>query len=106
MTYTYKITRMDVVNTADVQDYVVTAYYEYTGIDGEYSASIQGACKYEVSDENYVAYSDLDEATVIGWVEESLTENGVAANKKKLDVAINKQKNVAQEAAERELPWS
>lgn len=106
MTYTYKITRLDVVNTTNVNNYVVMAYYEIEGTDGTYTAAVQGACKYKVTEGDFTPFEELTENQVIGWVKTSLGERGIEANQKYIIKEIENQKNPSPEPHKQDLPWS
>lgn len=105
MTYTYTITRLDVIDTTSVTNYVVMAYYDYKGVDGEYSASVQGACKYEVTEGDFTPFEELTQEQVIGWVETSLGAEGIAANQNYVAKEIEKEKNPTPVPHEEPLPW-
>ena len=72
--------------------FVFTAHWRCTASDGDYSASSYGTAgfTYDASSEGFVAYEDLTEADVLGWVWESVdkeaTEEALAAQ---LDAAMN-----------------
>ena len=74
--YTWTIAQME-RNTAD--DFVVTVHYRVSGVDGDYTASTYGTVSYTQEAESFIPYADLTEATVVGWVKESLGEDTVEA---------------------------
>lgn len=55
---------------------VTTVYWSMVASDGTYSATEGGKLRLEPdsSAEGFVAYADLTEATVLGWVQDSLRE--------------------------------
>ena len=55
-------------------DGVVVAHWQVSKASGENTASSYGTCSFtpDSTAEGYVAYADLTEATVIGWVQEAL----------------------------------
>ena len=64
-----------------------------TGDDAvTYSASSYGTCGFtpDPSDSDYIAYADLTEADVIGWVQADVDQSGIEAS---LTANINEQKN-------------
>jgi hypothetical protein len=74
MEYTWTIAQME-RKTSD--DFVVTVHYRVTAVDGEYTASTYGTVGYTQESETFIPFADLTEATVVGWVKESLGEDTV-----------------------------
>ena len=72
--YTWTIAQME-RNTSD--DFVVTVHYRVSAVDGDYTASSYGTVGYTQEAESFIPYADLTEATVVGWVKESLGEDTV-----------------------------
>lgn len=93
-TITWKISQLD-RNTAD--GFVTTAHWRCDAIDGDFSGSVYASCGFE--GELSVPYEQLTEATVLGWVWQSVdkeaTEAAVAAQ-------IEAQKNPVTATG---LPW-
>jgi hypothetical protein len=62
--------------------YVRTAHWQATAVDGEHTASIYSTCSWADGTVN-TPYADLTQATVLGWVWESVdkqaTEDALAA---------------------------
>jgi len=94
--YTWTIAQME-RNTSD--DFVVTVHYRVNAVDGDYSASTYGTVGYTQEAESFIPYADLTEATVVGWVKESLGEDTVQES---LASQIEAQKAPAQIAG---MPW-
>ena len=71
---------------------ITVAHWRCTASDGDYSASSYGTAgfTYDPDSEGFVAYEDLTETDVLGWVWESVdkeaTEEALAAQ---LDAAMN-----------------
>ena len=80
MTTTWTISQLD-RNTAN--GFVTTAHWQATAVDGEHTASIYSTCSWADGTVN-TPYADLTQATVLGWVWESVdktaTEAALAAN--------------------------
>ena len=91
---TWKINQLD-RKTAD--GFVTTAHWNCSGQDGDFSASVYATCSFE--GELTVPYEQLTEATVLGWVWQSVdkeaTEAAVAAQ-------IEAQKNPVSATG---VPW-
>ena len=79
MSVTWNISQLD-RKTAD--GFVTTAHWQATAVDGEHTASIYSTCSWADGTVN-IAYADLAQATVLGWVWESVdkqaTEDALAA---------------------------
>lgn len=67
-TFTTTVTAMYTLQQPD-PDYVVNAIWQITGVDGEYTASIQGNTQFSSQQGAvFVPYDQLTEAVVIGWI--------------------------------------
>jgi hypothetical protein len=58
---------------ASNSDYVISAIFTVTGVDGNNSFSIGSNLQFSLTDEvkDFIPYTNLTEATVLGWVEAS-----------------------------------
>ena len=92
--WTVSETNYEVVN-----GYVFCAHWQATAIDGDYTASIYSTCSWADGTPT-IPYADLTQATVLGWVWESVdkqaTEDALTAN-------IALQKNPVTSTG---VPWS
>ena len=84
-------------NTAN--GFVTTAHWQATAVDGEHTASIYSTCSWADGTVN-TPYADLTEATVLGWVWESVDKTATEAA---LAAQIALQKNPVQLSG---TPWS
>jgi len=87
-------------NTADGG--VVVAHWRVTAEDGDYTASAYGTCGFQpdASAPDFIAYADLTEADVLGWVWQSVDKDETEA---RLADNIAEQKAPATEAG---MPWA
>ena len=71
---------------------VTVAHWRVTEVDGDYSASSYGTVSFtpDASDPSFVAYDNLTEADVLGWV---WAEVDQAATEAALTADIEEQKN-------------
>ena len=69
---TWKINTLEYTNDNDKG--VVTAHWDCTVSEGEYSARRYGSCSFQPLPEgsDYVRFEDLTEEMVIGWVQATL----------------------------------
>jgi len=60
---------------------VTVAHWRCDAVDGDYTASSYGTCGFtpDADADDFVAYDDLTEATVIGWVQTSVVQADVEA---------------------------
>ena len=96
MEYTWTIAQLE-RNTSD--DFVTIVHYRVTAVDDTYTASTYGTVGYTQESETFIPFADLTEATVVGWVKESLGEDTV---QDALASQIEAQKAPAQIAG---MPW-
>jgi len=81
MTITWTITQCDRL-TSD--DFITTAHWTATAVDGEYSASIYSTCSWAAGTPT-IPYVDVTEAEVLDWcwdsgVDKDATEASLAQN--------------------------
>jgi len=92
--YTYIINQMYTVSVPSETNYVVQVNYTYTGVDGEFSSSINDSCFYNVTEgSTFVPYEDLTKDIVVGWIESSLGEDAIKNNQDCIANQIEMQKN-------------
>lgn len=83
-------------------DVVVTAGWQCTGNDGNYSGQIYGSCSFPAPSSSFTPYSELTQDQVLGWV----WANGVdkAATEAKVEQQIQDQINPP--VIQPPLPWA
>ena len=91
---------------------VVTVYWSCVASDGTYSATEGGKlrCEPDASADDFVAYADLTEADVLGWVYTSLIEGEETADEAKERIEANRtgkvQGQIDRASAQAEgMPW-
>jgi hypothetical protein len=101
-TFTTTITAMYTVQQPD-PNYVVNALWEVTGVDGEYTASIEGNTMFSSESQSpFIPYNELTEAIVIGWIPLEQIANAQACVQGQIDSMITPP--VSPENTP--LPWS
>ena len=80
--------------TNDSDKGVVHAAWSATDTDGDYSGTVSGMESYtpDPSDSGFVAYDDLDEATVVAWVKSTLGSDEVSAVEAKATAKLTEAK--------------
>ena len=91
---------------------VVTVYWSCVASDGTYSATEGGKLRLtpDADADDFVAYADLTEATVLGWVYDSLVEGEETATEAKTRIETDRtakvQGQIDRAAAQSEgMPW-
>jgi hypothetical protein len=95
MEFTWSVVQMERL-TSD--GFVVTVHYNVSAVDGDFTASTYGTVGY-TEEGAFTPYSQLTEAVVVGWVQESLGKDTVEQS---LAAQIEAQKNPVSESG---LPW-
>lgn len=104
--YTWKVTNLFTETIDGKEDYVVTALYDVTGVDGDYSASLSNTAQFSTEDvTTFIPYADLTEEIVIAWIKESLGENGIISIEACIQGQIDSQINPPQVPVNTPLPW-
>ena len=92
-TITWTITALDCIpQTAEGQNFVVTAHWTCAGVQDTYSASVYSTCSFEVQQgSGFTPYNQLTQDQVLGWcwangVDKTATE---AAVQQQIDNQIN-----------------
>jgi hypothetical protein len=106
LTFTWEITNVKTAQSGGHARAVVQTYWKKTGTDSEgNSASFSGATPLTaegVSADDFVDFTALPEATVIGWIKEQLGGNDHF--NERIQEGIDEQTNPV--TAEETLPWS
>jgi hypothetical protein len=95
MELTWQVVQMD---RKSVDGFVTTVHYNVSAVDGEFTASTYGTVGYTEKGA-FTPYSQLTEAVVVGWVQDSLGQSTV---EEALAAQIEAQKNPVSESG---LPW-
>jgi hypothetical protein len=105
-TYNWTVAQMEAYPEYEGHsDVVFTVHWRMEGTDGEYTAGVYGSVGLTLDPEaTYVAYADLTEAQVIGWVKEALGEEQVASYE--ANVAAQIAALVNPPVVSPALPWS
>ena len=66
----------------NTDDGVVVAHWRATDVDGEHSGSSYGTASFtpDADAEGYVAYADLTEEAVVGWVQADVDAESIEAS--------------------------
>lgn len=106
VTNTWTVTAMDCYPQADGEtDVVFNVHWTLTGTDGTYTGSVYGSQGVSLDPAApFIPYADLTEAQVIGWVQDAMGAEQVAAYEANVATQIENQINPP--VVSPPLPWS
>jgi hypothetical protein len=105
-TYTWTVNQMYTVQQPD-PNYVVNVIWTLTGVDGQYTASIQGNSLFDSNQSStFIPYNQLTQDIVIGWVQNELGPQGIANTEACVQGQINSQINPPVSPQNTPLPWA
>lgn len=114
LTYEWKLTGLKKQDTADLSDLVIGTRWELKGTndDGVFG-TFSGATPLDIPDADepgYIAYADLTETQVLGWVKNIVSESAATQYMDHINEQIEKQISektyTLLEVQENDLPWS
>jgi hypothetical protein len=109
MNYTWEITSIKRKDTSTLRNIIVQTYWKKTGTDENgNSGSFSGATPFDLSTvdpDNFVAYEDLTEEMVLGWIQSTVVGGYEEHVNEKIAEEIDQKVNPVTEVAE-EFPWS
>jgi hypothetical protein len=107
-TYNWRVTQLYTETIEGNSDYVVIGIYDVVGVDGDYTASLtSNIARFSTADvTTFIPYEDLTEAIVLGWIKESLGENGIISIEACIQGQIDSQINPPQSPVNTPLPWA
>ena len=102
---TWSVVQLDAYPEAEGQsDVVFCVHWRLDGVDGEHAGGVYGSAGLTLDPEAaYVPYANLTEAQVIGWVQDALGEEQVAAYEASVAEQIANQINPP--VVSPALPW-
>jgi len=109
ITYTWAVTSVKTKTEGDNVDAVVQTYWTKTGTDEDGNTGVfSGATPFtsvNVPDEEFVAFEDLTEATILGWIQGVFVDNETYDNHVNEQIAkqIDDKKNPIEQKS---LPWA
>ena len=100
---TWNISQLDCVpQVPEGADYVVTAHWQCTGVDGVYSGQVYSTTGFAVVEGAFTPYADLTQDQVLGWVWDSGVDKD--ATEAAVEGQIEAQKNPP--IVNPPLPWA
>jgi hypothetical protein len=102
--FTWTINQMFTVDTPE-PGFVVNALWTLTGVDGQYTASIDGNNQFTVQEGTFTPYADLTQDQVIGWVQAALGPDGIANYEANVNGQIASMQNPPVSPQNTPLPW-
>ena len=109
MNYTWEITSIKRKDTSTLSNIIVQTYWKKIGTDENgNTGSFSGATPFDLSTvdpENFVAYENLTEEMVLGWIQSVVVGGYEEHVNEKIAEEIDKQVNPVTEVTEG-FPWS
>lgn len=101
--FTTTIERMYTMPTPE-PNYVVNLHWKVVGVDGQYTAQIDGSTQFNSADQEgaFIPYDQLTPEIVIGWIPANQIESAQACVQGQIDSMINPP--VSPQVAA--LPWA
>ena len=114
LTYEWKLTGLKKQDTADLTDLVVGTRWELKGTnEDDVFGMFSGATPLDLPDadeENYVAYADLTETQVLGWIKSIVSGSGssnyMGHINEQIQKEIDEKVHTQLEVTSNDLPWS
>ena len=114
LTYEWKLTGLKKQDTADLSDLVIGTRWELKGTnEAGVFGTFSGATPLDIPDADepgYIAYADLTETQVLGWVKNIVSGSGAGNYMDHINEQIEKQISektyTLLEVQENDLPWS
>lgn len=108
--YTWTIKNLQTVDEGSETDFVTTVIYNVTCteiVDEQtYSASLLSSMIFTPTiEEGFVAYTDLTESQVVGWVKDELGEKEVSSIQSSLAQQVDNKINPPVVPVNKALPW-
>ena len=106
-TYTWAVTALYTETIDGKADYVVIANYLVLGGDGTYGAELSNIARFSTeSVDPFIPYEDLTEADVIGWIQQTLGQDGIDNIYACIQGQIDSQINPPVVPVNTPLPWT
>ena len=108
--YNWTVKKLQTVDEGSETDFVTTVIYKVNcteEVEGvEYTASTMGSIIFTPTiEEDFVAYADLTESQVVGWVKDELGEEGVSSIQSSLAQQVDNKINPPVVPVDKNLPW-
>jgi len=104
--YTWVVTTLYTQTIENEQNYVVTAYYDVTGVDGIYTASLSNVARFSTASvSTFIPYEDLTNEIVTTWIKNLLGPDGVENIEACIQGQIDSQINPPVSPENTPLPW-
>ena len=110
LTYEWKLTGLKKGNAESAQDVVIGTRWELTGTDEDgNSGTFSGATPFKLENvefHNFVPYQDLDQDTVIGWIQAEVVDGYKDHVEQKILAQIEAVKSQVKDVQATDFPWA
>lgn len=109
LTYEWKLTGLKKANSPDVESVVIGTRWELTGTDEDgNSGTFNGATPFKLENvdiDNFVPYENLDQDTVLGWIQAELVGGYKDHVEQNIARQIEAVKIQVKDVQSNEFPW-
>ena len=110
LTYEWKLTGLKKGNTESAQDVVIGTRWELTGTDEDgISGTFSGATPFKLENvefHNFVPYENLDQDTVIGWIQAEVVDGYKDHVEQNIARQIEAVKSQVKDVQATDFPWA
>jgi hypothetical protein len=110
LTYAWKLTGLKKANSETTKDVIIGTRWELTGTDADgNSGTFSGATPFSMANvemHNFVPYENLDQDTVIGWIQAEVVGGYKDHVEQKILAQIEAVKNEIKDVQAAEFPWA
>jgi hypothetical protein len=110
LTYEWKLTGLKKANSETTKDVIIGTRWELTGTDADgNSGTFSGATPFSMANvemHNFVPYENLDQDTVIGWIQAEVVGGYKDHVEQKILAQIEAVKNEIKDVQATDFPWA
>jgi hypothetical protein len=110
LTYAWKLTGLKKANSETTKDVIIGTRWELTGTDADgNSGTFSGATPFSMANvemHNFVPYENLDQDTVIGWIQAEVVGGYKDHVEQKILAQIEAVKNEIKDVQATDFPWA
>jgi hypothetical protein len=110
LTYAWKLTGLKKANSETTKDVIIGTRWELTGTDADgNSGTFSGATPFKLENvefHNFVPYENLDQDTVVGWIQAEVVGGYKDHVEQKILAQIEAVKNEIKDVQATDFPWA
>ncbi len=110
LTYSWKLTSLKKTSNLTLSNVIIQTYWQVTGTDEDGDdGTFSGATPFDISKvdpENFIAWNDLTEETVLGWIKEQVVDGYKEHVDQQIQKQIDSKKSIVVEVSGNDFPWA